>query len=114
MSIRNIKKLETASDRPLFDPEQLAETGSSNPALIRRYNVEVREFVVLACLNEEGDLDIPQIASRIGLSRTTTQYCMTSLADNGLVRPNRFARETFFATEDGRALIRKSRLAGHY
>ncbi len=112
MPIKNSKKLEAEPVPPLFDPELLAETGSSNPALFRRYNVEVREFVVLACLGEEGELDIRQIASRIGLSPTTTQYCMSSLAANGLVRPTRFARESFFVTEDGRALIRKSRLAG--
>ena len=34
--------------------EQIVLTGDSNPDLRQRYNVEVREFVILACVCEAG------------------------------------------------------------
>lgn len=92
----------------LFDAERLARTGSSNSTLIRNYNVEVREFVVLACLNELGEMDMGGIASRVGLSPTSVRYCLDALSDNGLIREANRAPSTYLPTEDGRSLIRKS------
>ena len=97
-----------SKNESLFDAERLARTGSSNPTLIRNYNVEVREFVVLACLSELGEMDTGGIATRVGLSPTSVRYCIDALSNNGLVREASRAPETYLPTEDGRSLIRKS------
>lgn len=100
--------MENNNRLPKINIDQLAENGASNPDLTRKYNVDVREFVILACVCETGRLDRDNIARRVGLSPTTTLYCIDSLLDNGLLcrpgdRPNLYQ-----PTEDGRALIRKS------
>ena len=41
-----------------------------------------------------------KIASCIDLRPKATQYCVSFLLANGLVRPTRFAPGTFFMTED--------------
>lgn len=105
---RHIERSEGASSIDL-----LAETGASNPALIDYYNVDVREFVLLACLYEEGEMDISRTAAHVGLSPTTTRYCLSSLMENSLVLAVDSSPAVFLPTEDGRALIRKSRHSGH-
>ncbi len=97
----------------LFSADVAAETGSSHPKLNEKYNVDVREFVVLACLDDDGGKHVGDIASHVGLSATTTSYCLESLEENGLIKPDNTQKDFYAVTDDGRMLIRKSRLAGY-
>lgn len=97
----------------LFTADIAAETGSSNPQLTEKYNVDVREFVVLACINDVGGMHTSDIASCVGLSPTTTKYCLESLTENGLIEAGANGDNYFRTTDDGRLLMRKSRQAGY-
>lgn len=110
MSVNN--QYLTKMSQQAFSVDIAAETGSSNPKLTEMYNVDVREFVVLACLSGAGFMDAHHISSYVGLSLTTTIYCIESLEENGLVECLDSQRDFYRVTNDGRMLIRKSRLVG--
>lgn len=102
----------SSTDLPIIDIDGLAETGASNPDLTQRYNVDVREFVVLACVCEIGPVEKALIAARVGLSPTSAKYCIESLVGNGLLLSSSSTPTIISATEDGRALVRKSGRSG--
>jgi DNA-binding MarR family transcriptional regulator len=108
MSLHRETIMETDNRLPKINIDRLAETGVSNPDLTRKYNVDVREFVILACVCDAGPLDLGNIARRVGLSPTTTRYCLDSLFDNGLLCQPDDRPKMYVPTEDGRALVRKS------
>lgn len=95
-----------------FDGDRASAQFVQKPELALRYAVGVREFVVLACVSECGEADARRIAEQLGLSLTSTEYCLDSLMKNDLVREATPRETTFLATEDGRSLIRKSAQAG--
>lgn len=98
----------SSANTPDIDIDALAQTGTSNPGLTERYNVDVRDFVILACVCEAGQLDSAELAARIGVSPTTAAYCIESLEKNGLLVSSQSTPTIVAATKDGRALVRKS------
>lgn len=93
----------------LVNVELIADAADANPALIRRYNIDVRDFVVLACLCQAGPLHSTRLAALTELSPSSTGYCLEALVDSGLVL---IAGDgiRYTATQDGRSLVRQSRL----
>lgn len=109
---QGIRMMTTSTDLPDVNIDALAETGNSNPDLTRRYNVDIREFVILACVCEFGQLESADIAAQVGVSPTSATYCIDALVNNGLLIRDASRPTTFSATEDGRALVRKSGQTG--
>lgn len=93
---------------PGTDIESLAELGLSNPHLTKYYNVEVRGFVIIACIYERGSMNASQISEMLRLSPTTTAACLDALISNGLLRKSGGRMPFYSPTWDGRALLRKS------
>ncbi len=88
--------------------DDYVDTAMSCPDLRVRYDVGVREFVILACLNDHGVADTAEIARSIGLTPTTVTACFVSLTKNGLVRDDNGSTPKFALTTDGLALVRKA------
>lgn len=54
--------------------------------LIKKDCIEVRDFIILSFVHDQGELDVEQITRVLGLSDTTTRYCVDRLIEAGLVR----------------------------
>jgi DNA-binding MarR family transcriptional regulator len=91
------------------DPDdELAITGISCPELCASYGVDVREFVLLACLKELGVATTDALTDLLGLSPTTLDSCLTKLLENGLIRLSGDDTKTYSPTLDGLVLLRKA------
>lgn len=88
--------------------DNYVDTAMSCPDLRVRYDVDVREFVILACLNDLDVTDTAGIAHAIGLALTTVRACLASLLENGLVRADSGPNQRYALTTDGLALVRKA------
>jgi len=88
--------------------ENQVDTAMSCPDLRIRYDVEIREFVILACLKDLDVADTTDIARAIGLAPTTVTACLASLLENGLVRTENGLNLRYVPTTDGLALVRKA------
>ena len=93
------------------DPvDEYAITGVSCPVLCASYGVDVREFVLLACVKDIGVATPEGLRDLIGLSPTTLDSCLRKLLDNGLVRLSGDDSPMYRPTPDGLALLRKADL----
>ena len=95
------------------DIDSLADTGSANPQLAPCYNIDVREFVVLASLFEAGTFDVERVAARVKLSLSTAQHCIDCLVDNGLAYVVDESHGSYAVSSDGRAVVRESQRIEH-
>jgi len=93
------------------DPvDKYAITGVSCPELCATYGVDVREFVLLACLKELSVATTDVLIDLIGLSPTTLDACLTKLLDIGLVQLSGDKPPMYRPMPDGLALLRKADL----
>ena len=95
------------ADWPNIDA--LADTGASCIKLRVFYDVDIREFVILASLHSRGVADAAILADVTGLSVTSTESCLQRLHENGLIRRDETYGAAYAASADGIGLIRKSR-----
>lgn len=92
------------------DLEKHAIIGDACPDLRMKYDVDIREFVILACLQENGSLDRPTLSRVSGLSLTSTNVCLQRLRENGLACIDRNHPTRITPSSEGLALLRQ---AGH-
>jgi hypothetical protein len=88
--------------------DEYAYTGESCPDLCKKYDIEVREFVLLACLQDLGVADAEQLQGSVGLSPTTVRSCVINLLENGLMGSSAEDFQLLHLTADGRALLRRA------
>jgi DNA-binding MarR family transcriptional regulator len=88
--------------------ETCANTGALCPDPQIKYDVDVREFVVLAFIHDYRRAKPAQIGRAVGLSRTTVSRALSALIENGLIRPNGVSIDEYALTFDGVALVRKA------
>lgn len=88
--------------------DNYVDTGVSCPELCERYDVDIREFVVLAWLRDSPDSSQREISEAVGLSPTTTEACLANLVENGLVHLQDRSGPSYVPTMEGIALLRKS------
>ena len=88
--------------------EQYVHAGSSSAGLCTKYDVDIREFVILACLHDMAVASAEELAGLVGLSRTSVSSCIRSLTKNGLIRTSEGRAGPCRLTTDGLALIRKA------
>lgn len=73
-----------------------------------QYDVDVREFVILACLKDLDVAGAAEISRTVGLAPTTVMACLASLLANRLVRHDKGPSLRTALTTDGLALVRKA------
>lgn len=88
--------------------EAYLEMGTSCPDLRTQYDVDIREFVILACISDLRRANTAKIQRAVGLSPITVSATLRELADNGLVRANGVSIDEYVLTFDGVALVRKA------
>ncbi|MDH3621722.1 MAG: MarR family transcriptional regulator [Gammaproteobacteria bacterium] len=88
--------------------EAYFEMGTSCADLRTQYDVDIHEFVILACINDLRRANTKRIQRAIGLSPTIISANLTALVDNGLVRSNGVSVDEYVLTFDGVALVRKA------
>jgi len=88
--------------------DSYSSTGNSCSELRMKYNVDIREFVVLACINDTDYADQNMVCRLLGLSPTTVESCLERLSENGLVRFSGEGSRKYRLTTDGLSLIRKA------
>lgn len=103
----------TKTNATLEPVDEYAITGVSCPDLCLRYGVEVREFVLLACLKDLASANPDKLGKAVGLSRTTVDSCITNLLDIGLVQASDDGAGKYQPTADGRALLRGADDSAH-
>lgn len=87
--------------------EAYFEVGAPGPDLRRHYDVDIREFVVLACIYEFRRAKKSQIQRAVGLSSKTIAANLSVLVDNGLIRTNGVSVDEYVPTFEGIALVRR-------
>lgn len=92
--------------------EAYFEMGASCPDLRGQYEVDIREFVVLACISEFRRAKRTQIQRAVGLSPKTVSANLRVLVDNGLIRTNGVSVDEYVPTFEGIALVRKASRPG--
>jgi len=97
-------------DRVCPSVDRYADIGASCPDLRKRYDVDIREFVVLARLCNAGPAGVAALSEFLQLSPTSTGACLTGLERNHLVRPHDPKEQSYAATRDGIALVRNAEL----
>ena len=97
-------------DRVCPSVDRYADIGASCPDLRKRYDVDIREFVVLARLCNAGPAGVTALSEFLQLSPTSTGACLTGLERNHLVRPHDPKNQSYAATRDGIALVRNAEL----
>lgn len=85
-----------------------ADSGVSSPELCVKYDVDIREFVILAYLHDSGPTGLVAVSKNVGLSLTTTDACLRKLFANGLVRSSARSPKSYLPTTDGLVLLRKA------
>ena len=73
-----------------------------------KYDVDIREFVILACIYDVNYADQDEICRLLGLSPTTMEVCLQRLSENGLVRFSDEELRTIRLTTDGISLVRQA------
>lgn len=96
------------SDIEIVSVDIYASTGDSCPELRTRYDVDVREFVVLSCIKDKAAETRRGLSALVGLSPTTVNDCVTKLRNNGLVRRAYQGLGSLSVTPEGLALLRKA------
>ena len=87
--------------------DDFVSAGNSCPDLCAKYDVDIREFVILACLKALSIANAETLQQSVGLSPTTVRFCLANLLENGLVLAS--ADESQLrASTDGLALLRKA------
>jgi len=88
--------------------DSYTSTCDSCPELCVKYDVDIREFVVLACINDTDYANQNEVCRLLGLSPTTVESCLERLSANGLVRFSTGESRMYRLTTDGLSLIRKA------
>jgi len=88
--------------------DEYANIGGSCPVLRVKYDVDIREFVILACLNDADTVTKSELCSLLGLSPTTVDWCVNNLFKNGLIRESNSESKLYRLSTDGISLIRKA------
>lgn len=88
--------------------EAYFEMGASCPDLRGQYDVDIREFVILACVNDFRRAKKTQIQRAVGLSPKTVSANLSALVDSGLMRTNGVSIDEYVLTFEGIALVRKA------
>ena len=78
-----------------------ADPGSLN-------DVDIPEFVVLACINDIRRAKKAQIQRAAGMSPKTVSRSLSALVDNGLIRTNGVSIDEYVLTFEGIAFFRKA------
>ncbi len=103
---------QTSKDRDnkerLDEVDKYVDTGTSCPELCAKYDVDIREFVILACMSETGESCVNYLSAAIGLSPTTVSACIDRLFENGLIRSSDENPPRYLPTTDGIAMLRKA------
>lgn len=92
----------------VFMVDDYVDTAMCCPDLRVRYDVDIREFVILACLKDLDAAGAAEIAYAVGLAPTTVQACLASLLANRLVRTDNGPSLHNALTTDGLALVRQA------
>ena len=87
--------------------EAYFEMGAPSPDIRGRFDVDIREFVVLACIYEFRRAKKTQIQRAVGLSSRTIAANLSVLVDNGLIRTNGVSVDEYVPTFEGIALVRR-------
>jgi DNA-binding MarR family transcriptional regulator len=100
---------ETKADMQIYEGvlEEYAQAGDSITKIIVKHGIEVRDFVVLSTICNQGAMVGDRLASLIGLSKSTTKYCLERLQDAGLVTQDDDPDGLFNCTGRGVALARR-------
>lgn len=104
------KQITVASAAPQV--ENYVNAGDSCPQLRVKYDVDIREFVILACVNDADNADEDDISRLLELSPTTVGLCVKKLLENGLIRASQEDPRHYRLTTDGTCLIRKASASG--
>lgn len=88
--------------------EENVDIEASCPDLRAKYDVDIREFEVLAFIHNFRRARPTQIERAVGLSPTNVSVALSALIDNGLVRPNGVSIDEYALTFDGVALVRQA------
>ncbi len=67
--------------------EKYARDGESIAGLIQKHGLEVRDFVLLSVICNQGIMTIERLAELIGLSSDTVSLCLERLTISKLIRP---------------------------
>jgi DNA-binding MarR family transcriptional regulator len=97
--------------------ERYSKLDDSLAELIRQASIEVRDFMLLSFVCDQGTMSIDQISRALGLSRESTQHCVDRLIMAQLVyynsnddAPN--GRHGISATTAGRRVTRRIHSGG--
>jgi predicted transcriptional regulator len=86
--------------------QELADVATTNLDLCEKYDIEVREFVLLAVICDSDGVQPQVLSTLLEISRTTVDYCLSNMVENGLVRKTAEIFGDYCATADGKRLIR--------
>ena len=64
---------------------EYADLDDSLAKLIQENRIEVREFIILSFVCDQGELTAEQIAQILGISMGKTHHCIERLIDAGLI-----------------------------
>ncbi len=85
---------------------EFAEIGTSCRQFRTRFDVDIREFIILATLYDSCSASSQALSEVLELSASTVDYCLCKLAENGLAMELDRNTCEFCATTDGRKLVR--------
>jgi DNA-binding MarR family transcriptional regulator len=66
--------------------EEYASLDDSLAELIHRNHIDVRDFIILSFVCDQGELGIEQIAQILGISLSGTGYCIDRLIEADLIQ----------------------------
>ncbi len=93
--------------------EENVDIEASSPDPRAKYDVDIREFEVLAFIHNFRRARPTQIERAVGLSSANVSMALSALIDNGLVRPNGVSINEYALTFDGVALVRQAARSTH-
>ncbi len=96
--------------------EQFSKSDDSLAGLIEANHIEVRDFMMLSLICDQGEMGVDQLASALGLSYEPIIGCIEHLRTAGLIRLAEGTTRMFYAarfesTAAGRLVTR--RILGH-
>ena len=66
--------------------ERFSQSDDSLAGVIEKHHIEVREFMVLSLICDQGELKMDQLRRALGLSNESLSTCLERLANAGLLR----------------------------
>jgi DNA-binding MarR family transcriptional regulator len=91
---------------------RFSQSDDSLAGVIEQHHIEVREFMVLSLICDQGELEIRQLGRALGLSKNSLSGCIEQLVTAGLLQPGAGANPgdadcLIRPTADGCSLARK-------